>query len=194
MTLTIERTTLKGATMMAGKKDVRCYLNGVNIRVEPGTNQVLVTSTNGHYMFEGVAETPHNSPTDFIIPIDICELLTKGKHETITFDYVDGQTWTASTGTTTTTFKAVDGKFPYFALVRVPREPARDMTDVVHYHFKYLALAQKALVEASGCNEYSVYLQSNKERGAGLIYIKPAKGKPEIEYPRAVVMGWTTTE
>lgn len=116
MQITIKTNELQAMLLTAAKKDVRYYLNGVFVHIQP--ELIRLVSTDGSHM--SVLRVEHdkvNGAAEIIIPRDIIAGLDKKGGVVILEDQPDGK-WriTEHTGRVTQ-FSPIDGKFPDFRRV-----------------------------------------------------------------------------
>jgi len=172
--LLIKTASLKAACLLASKKDVRYYLNGVNIR---STAQgVIVESTNGNAAFQDMADlSPGASALDFTIPIAIAEKLSKHKGATLAFtQLVDG-----SYECNEFKFKSIDGNFPTIDRV-MPTAGQLDGLGTFDFDFELLAICQKAMRIATGKVDF--FRLTTQTSGGALMH------RETEQYPRCVAM------
>ena len=116
----IKQSTLDAMLLIAGKKDIRYYLNGVYIEFDAATTRAV--GCDGHKLgiFQNTAPDNRGNGS-IIIPRDVIENLPKGntKHPLVlTFTQNDtGAGWTINTGLTTVGFTPYDDKYPDFRRV-----------------------------------------------------------------------------
>lgn len=159
----IKTASLKAASLIAPTKDVRPYLNGVQILVRD-TGAVHVRATSGAMVFDDCGhEKSLLTGAEFIIPITVAKELAKEKSATLDFSLKDDGRWECAGRL----FSPIDGKFPNCDRVI----PARSNVDrAENYDLELLALAQKAMRTARGCSKSFYRLQnSEKAGGVGLI-------------------------
>lgn len=113
MKLQIPAKALRAAVHCSSKKDVRYYLNGVLLDVT-GPTEGYVAATDGAVLFAGhvrleYLEEPQSKPYQIIIPIEVCEKLTKRVDWYVLESLPDGR-YTIDGKI----FTAIDGKFPEY--------------------------------------------------------------------------------
>jgi DNA polymerase-3 subunit beta len=150
MQISIQIKTIKALLHFAAKKDIRYYLQGVQIeQCETGTYAV---ATNGHFLAVARIDTQAQAPASVIIGSDHLSAAIKGnKLDFITLD-VDGPKVTIKTGASEVTVQAVDGRYPDWR--RVIRAPQTG--EQAYFNADYLALVQKAAGEYHG-NKSALY-------------------------------------
>ena len=118
---TVKQSTLKALVLLAAKKDIRYYLNGVNVDFSP--NITRVAATDGHKLGvyqSGAQNAGHGS---LIIPSDVIAALPKtgGYDPELTFLKCDGNAtgWeiVGLPNNGRIVFQQVEGKFPDYARV-----------------------------------------------------------------------------
>jgi DNA polymerase-3 subunit beta len=118
MFVTLSRKALKAASICAAKKDIRYYLNGVNIQFVSGPDSwhAVYAGTDGYILLVGkhvIMEGNLNGlpPAELIIPLDVVKTAVKGKgHDGIVLKYQDEGRYTLGD----INFTPIDGKFPDF--------------------------------------------------------------------------------
>lgn len=102
--------------LLAGKKDIRYYLNGLYIEYAPAFTRVV--GCDGHKLgiYQAAAEnTGHGS---IIIPRDVIENLPKGNKEFLLgFTKLEGSQWQIITGAASINFAPCEGTYPDFRRV-----------------------------------------------------------------------------
>ncbi len=127
MQVTIKPQHLRAVLTHAAGKDVRYYLKGVLIeRATSGT--FYLVATDGARMAVGSfhdAECDQVGPWQFIIPLDVCKAVVKGRPLTLTLrSHADGRYELGGV-----MFTPVDGKFPDWRRA-CPATQAPTMADV----------------------------------------------------------------
>ena len=111
----IKQTTLDAMLLIAAKKDIRYYLNGVYIEFNDQTTRAV--GCDGHKLgiFQNAA--PDNRGNGFIIvPREVIENLPK-KCDILTFSQISDTHWEINTGNATIKFAPCDAKYPDFRRV-----------------------------------------------------------------------------
>lgn len=112
----IKQSTLDAMLLLAGKKDIRYYLNGLYIEYAPAFTRVV--GCDGHKLgiYQAAAEnTGHGS---IIIPRDVIENLPKGNKEFLLgFTKLEGSQWQIITGAASVNFAPCEGTYPDFRRV-----------------------------------------------------------------------------
>lgn len=116
---------IAAALHVAGKRDVRFYLNGVLI--EPHADGALLVATDGHRLLIARTRLPWDIGK-IIVPRDACEIIAKRKGD-VEFSAVGvgarGPRFKADRGGQAVEFAAVDGNYPdWRAVVSKPAELA----------------------------------------------------------------------
>lgn len=116
MKLQIRKSDLLAALICAANKDIRHYLNGVNVRYVPGGKDggtLVLSGTDGHMLFCGTApadwDGPVGEPFDIMIPGDIVKTACKGKNpDTVALERAaDGHYVLGNM-----VFSPIDGRYP----------------------------------------------------------------------------------
>ena len=114
----IKQSTLEAMLLLAGKKDIRYYLNGLFIEYSPEITRVV--GCDGHKLGIYQAAAPDNrGHGSIIIPRDVIENLPKGNKEFLLgFTKLDtGSQWQIITGAATINFAPCEGTYPDFRRV-----------------------------------------------------------------------------
>ena len=122
---TLHSAVFAAAMHIAGKKDVRFYLNGMLI--EPGADGAVCVATDGHRLLVIRTNVPWNLGK-IIVPRDACEIIAKMKGD-VDFSAVGvgarGPRFKADRGGQAIEFAAVDANYPdWRAVVSKPTELA----------------------------------------------------------------------
>ena len=144
MQVSIQIKTIKALLHFAAKKDIRYYLQGVQIeQCETGTYAV---ATNGHFLAVARIDTQAQVPASVIVGSDHLSAAIKGnKLDFITLD-VDGTKVTIKTGASEVTVQAVDGRYPdWRRVIRAPQSGEQ-----AYFDPDYSATVQKAAREYHG--------------------------------------------
>ena len=115
----IKQNTLDAMLLIAGKKDIRYYLNGVYIEFNETTTRAV--GCDGHKLGIYQSAAPDNRGAGSItIPRDIIENLPKGNAKrplVLTFSQISDTHWQIDTGNATIKFAPLDAKYPDFRRV-----------------------------------------------------------------------------
>jgi DNA polymerase-3 subunit beta len=115
----VKQSTLDALLLIAGKNDIRYYLNGVHIEFNETTTRAV--GCDGHKLgiFQNAA--PDNRGNGSItIPRDIIENLPKGNAKrplVLTFSQISDTHWQIDTGNATIKFAPFEDKYPDFRRV-----------------------------------------------------------------------------
>lgn len=113
---------IAAALHVAGKRDVRFYLNGVLI--EPHADGAILVATDGHRMLIVRTRLPWGLGKVFV-PRDACELIAKMKGDVGFSDIGDARRFKADRGGQAIEFAAVGANYPDWRVaVSKPTEPA----------------------------------------------------------------------
>jgi DNA polymerase III subunit beta len=149
MQISIQIKTIKALLHFAAKKDIRYYLQGVQI--EQGETGTFAVATNGHFLAVARIDTQAQAPASVIVGSDHLATAIKSLKGAIMID-VDGPKVTIKTGASEVTVPAVDGRYPDWR--RVIRAPQTG--EQAYFNADYLALVQKAAGEYHG-NKSALY-------------------------------------
>ena len=144
MQVSIQIKSIKALLHFAAKKDIRYYLQGVQIeQCETGT---FAVATNGHFLAVARIDTQAQVPASVIVGSDHLSAAIKGnKLDFITLD-VDGTKVTIKTGASEVTVQAVDGRYPdWRRVIRAPQSGEQ-----AYFDPDYSATVQKAAREYHG--------------------------------------------
>jgi DNA polymerase-3 subunit beta len=188
---TVSINALKGLDLLAGKQDIRYYLNGVNIEFSESCTRLV--ATNGHILgIENLTQNLVNTGAgSLIIPSDIIKAL---KPVSKNADIVQikeipnpygscGKYWEIDNYGVKTTFAGIEGKFPDYARVV---SGAKTSGQAAQYNPDYLATFLKAAKLLTGAKTPEIELMQNGHSAAlinivGLAsfigVIMPTKGK-----------------
>jgi DNA polymerase-3 subunit beta len=114
----IQQSTLEAMLTLAGKKDIRYYLNGLYIEYSPEITRVV--ACDGHKLGIYQAAAPDNTGCgSIIIPRDVIENLPKG-NKTFILGFTKLETssqWQITTGAASINFAPCEGTYPDFRRV-----------------------------------------------------------------------------
>lgn len=116
----IKQSTLDAMLLIAGKKDIRYYLNGVYIEFNDQISRAV--GCDGHKLgiFQSSVPSSNTGAGSLIIPRDVIESLPKAGKNTHLISITKNATgagWTINTGVTTVGFTPYDDKYPDFRRV-----------------------------------------------------------------------------
>jgi DNA polymerase-3 subunit beta len=137
----ISQSTLEAMLLLAGKKDIRYYLNGLNIEWNSEITRVI--ACDGHKL--GIYQTaaPDNSGAGSItIPRDAIESLPK-KCSVLTFSQISETHWQIDTGTAIIKFAPCDSKYPDFRRVVHPIQTSGTSGVAAGFNLEYLNQFEK---------------------------------------------------
>lgn len=112
MTNTLHSAIFAAAMHVAGKKDVRYYLNG--LLIEPGADGAVCVATDGHRLLVIRTNAPWTLGS-VIVPRSACEHIAKCKAP-VQFEQV-GEQFVASSGPVEYGFAPIEGRFPEWRAV-----------------------------------------------------------------------------
>jgi DNA polymerase-3 subunit beta len=137
----IQQSTLDGLLLIAGKKDIRYYLNGVYIEFNDQITRAV--GCDGHKLGIYQAAAPDNRGNgSIIIPRDVIENLPK-KAGILTFSQVSETHWAIDTGAATIKFAPCDAKYPDFRRVVHPIQTTGTSGIAAGFNLNYLNQFEK---------------------------------------------------
>jgi hypothetical protein len=149
MKLSIPTTVFKAAQHCAAVKDVRYYLNGINLRLCNGsTGQVY--STDGHVLFvanftieyqESADIADCQSTFDLIVPLEAVKHASKSKNKLVVLESMDNGCYLLDG----LMFAAIDGKYPDISRVIPDRAKFKPDNLPGQFNPELLVKCQKAL-------------------------------------------------
>jgi DNA polymerase III subunit beta len=189
---TVSINALKGLDLLAGKSDIRYYLNGVNVEFSESCTRLV--ATNGHILgIENLTQNLVNTGAgSLIIPSDIIKAL---KPVSKNADIVQikqipnpygssAKYWEIDNYGVKTTFAGIEGKFPDYARVV---SGAKTSGQAAQYNPDYLATFLKAAKLLTGKKSFIEIEIMQNGHSAALInivglasfvgVIMPTKGK-----------------
>lgn len=171
--ITVKTTAVAAAALIAPTKDVRYYLNGVQVKVDEA-GRVLVRATNGHIAFEDVGGVEGPCPCEFVIPVDVAKQIAKSKAREVYIVRNDDGAYVCEGRI----FKPVDGVFPDIDRVMPKREKGFEQV-VSYYDADLLSLSQKAMRIATGASKSFFRIQNSP---CGLMH------REDQDFPRVAIM------
>ena len=116
----IKQSTLDAMLLIAAKKDIRYYLNGVYIEFNDQITRAV--GCDGHKLgiYQTAVPSSNTGAGSLIIPRDVIENLPKAGKNTHLISITQNDTgagWTINTGATTVGFTPYDDKYPDFRRV-----------------------------------------------------------------------------
>jgi DNA polymerase-3 subunit beta len=139
--LHVSQSTLDAMLLLAGKKDIRYYLNGLNIEWNSEITRVI--ACDGHKLGIFQAAAPDNRGAGSItIPRDAIESLPK-KCSVLTFSQITETHWQIDTGTAIIKFAPCDSKYPDFRRVVHPIQTAGTSGVAAGFNLEYLNQFEK---------------------------------------------------
>jgi DNA polymerase-3 subunit beta len=137
----VQQSTLDAMLQLAGKKDIRYYLNGVYIEFDATTTRAV--GCDGHKLGIYQAAAPDNRGAgSIIIPRDVIENLPK-KAGILTFSQVTETHWAIDTGAATIKFAPCDAKYPDFRRVVQPIQTAGTSGVAAGFNLEYFNQFEK---------------------------------------------------
>jgi DNA polymerase III subunit beta len=137
----VSQSTLDAMLLLAGKKDIRYYLNGLNIEWNSEITRVI--ACDGHKLGIYQAAAPDNRGNGSItIPRDAIESLPK-KCGVLTFSQLTETHWQIDTGAAIIKFIPCDAKYPDFRRVVHPIQTAGTNGVAAGFNLEYLNQFEK---------------------------------------------------
>jgi DNA polymerase III subunit beta len=182
---TVSINALKGLDLLAGKSDIRYYLNGVNVEFSESCTRLV--ATNGHILgIENLTQNLVNTGAgSLIIPSDIIKALkpVSKNADIVQIKQIDATHYEIDNYGVKTTFAGIEGKFPDYARVV---SGAKTSGQAAQYNPDYLATFLKAAKLLTGAKNPDIEIMQNGHSAAlinitGLAsfigVIMPTKGK-----------------
>jgi DNA polymerase III subunit beta len=137
----VQQSTLDAMLLLAGKKDIRYYLNGLNIEWNSEITRVI--ACDGHKLGIYQAAAPDNRGNgSIIIPRDVIENLPK-KAGILTFTQVNETHWVIDGGNGAFKFAPCDAKYPDFRRVVHPIQTAGTSGVAAGFNLEYFNQFEK---------------------------------------------------
>jgi len=137
----IKQSTLDAILLIAAKKDIRYYLNGVYIEFNDQISRAV--GCDGHKLGIYQNAAPDNRGNgSIIIPRDVIENLPK-KCDILTFSQISDTHWEINTGNATIKFAPCDAKYPDFRRVVHGIQTAGTSGQAAGYNLDYLNQFEK---------------------------------------------------
>ena len=137
----VKQSTLDALLLIAAKKDIRYYLNGVYIEYDATTTRAI--GCDGHKLGIYQAAAPDNRGAgSLIIPRDVIENLPK-KCGILTFSQISDTHWEINTGNATIKFAPCDAKYPDFRRVVSSIQTAGTSGAAAGFNLDYLNQFEK---------------------------------------------------
>lgn len=171
--ITVKTAAVAAAVLIAPTKDIRYYLNGVQVKVDEA-GRVLVRATNGYIAFEDVGGIEGPRPCEFVIPVDVAKQIAKSKAREVCIVRNDDGAYVCEGRI----FKPVDGAFPDIDRVMPKREKGFEQV-VSYYDADLLSLSQKAMRIATGASKSFFRIQNSP---CGLMH------REDQDFPRVAIM------
>ena len=191
---TVSINALKGLDLLAGKSDIRYYLNGVNVEFSESCTRLV--ATNGHILgIENLTQNLVNTGAgSLIIPSDIIKALkpVSKNADIVQIKQIDATHYEIDNYGVKTTFAGIEGKFPDYARVV---SGAKTSGQAAQYNPDYLATFLKAAKLLTGAKTPEIEVMQNGHSAAlinivGLDcfigVIMPTKGKTGEEQAGAI--------
>jgi DNA polymerase-3 subunit beta len=187
----VSQSTLDAMLLLAGKKDIRYYLNGLNI--EWNSELTRVIACDGHKLGIYQAVAPDNRGAGSItIPRDAIESLPK-KAGILTFSQISETHWQIDTGTAIIKFAPCDSKYPDFRRVVQPIQTSGTSGVAGGFNLEYLNQFEKCgnLLAGSKLRVGNrLHLHHNGD-GAALVLLNCVEGFAGVVMPLRDSVGST---
>jgi len=137
----IKQNTLDAMLLIAAKKDIRYYLNGVYIEFNDQISRAV--GCDGHKLgiFQNAAPDNRGNGS-IIVPREVIENLPK-KCDILTFSQISDTHWEINTGNATIKFAPCDAKYPDFRRVVHGIQTAGTSGQAAGYNLDYLNQFEK---------------------------------------------------
>lgn len=136
---TVSQSNLDAMLVLAAKKDIRYYLNGLHIEYSPEFTRVIACDGHKLGIFQAAAENIGMGA--LTIPREVIEGLPK-KCFTLTFSQIDANLWQIDTGAAVIKFTPCDSKYPDFR--RVVNQANKTSGEAAGFNLIYLNEFEKA--------------------------------------------------
>ncbi len=167
MNITINPNELLAVALMAGKNDLRQYLNGVNVEVKD--KNALIVASNGHNLAALILGGCDCDDISFIIPMDLIKNIKKStkSDNKLVFLSFDPETSIINLKQSSQTFmaQALSGNYPNWKQVI----PAPFVPGFNFYQMHLMAVFEKAGKLLAG---KPVFYQNGEDQVAGVVEIK----------------------
>jgi DNA polymerase-3 subunit beta len=187
----ISQSTLDAMLLLAGKKDIRYYLNGLNIEWNSEITRVI--ACDGHKLGIFQAAAPDNRGAGSItIPRDAIESLPK-KCSVLIFSQISETHWQIDTGTAIIKFVPCDSKYPDFRRVVHPIQTSGTSGVAAGFNLEYLNQFEKCgnLLAGSKLRVGNrLHLHHNGD-GAALVLLNCVEGFAGVVMPMRDSVGST---
>jgi len=136
---TVSQNNLDAMLILAAKKDIRYYLNGLHIEYSPEFTRVIACDGHKLGIFQAAAENIGMGA--LTIPREVIEGLPKKCH-ILTFSQIDANLWQIDTGSAVIKFAPCDSKYPDFR--RVVNQADKTSGEAAGFNLTYLNEFEKA--------------------------------------------------
>jgi DNA polymerase-3 subunit beta len=136
---TVSQSNLDAMLVLAAKKDIRYYLNGLHIEYSPEFTRVVACDGHKLGIFQAAAENIGMGA--LTIPREVIEGLPKKCH-ILTFSQIDANLWQIDTGSAVIKFAPCDSKYPDFR--RVVNQADKTSGEAAGFNLTYLNEFEKA--------------------------------------------------
>jgi DNA polymerase-3 subunit beta len=135
----IKQSTLDAMLVLAAKKDIRYYLNGLHIEFNREFTRVIACDGHKLGIFQAAAE--NTGMGALTIPREVIEGLPKKCH-ILAFSQIDANLWQIDTGAAVIKFAPCDSKYPDFR--RVVNQADKTSGEAAGFNLTYLNEFEKA--------------------------------------------------
>jgi DNA polymerase-3 subunit beta len=187
----VSQSTLDAMLLLAGKKDIRYYLNGLNIEWNSEITRVI--ACDGHKLGIYQAAAPDNRGAGSItIPRDAIESLPK-KCNVLTFSQITETHWQIDTGTAIIKFAPCDSKYPDFRRVVHPIQTVGTSGVAAGFNLEYLNQFEKCgnLLNGSKLRVGNRLRLHHNGDGAALVLLNCVEGFAGVVMPMRDDVGST---
>jgi len=130
----IKQSTLDAMLVLAAKKDIRYYLNGLHIEYSPEFTRVIACDGHKLGIFQAAAENIGMGA--LTIPREVIEGLPKKCHILAISEIDSAGLWQIDTGSATIKFAPCDSKYPDFR--RVVNQANKTSSEAAGFNLTYL--------------------------------------------------------
>jgi DNA polymerase-3 subunit beta len=187
----VSQSTLDAMLLLAGKKDIRYYLNGLNIEWNGKITRVI--ACDGHKLGIYQAAAPDNRGAGSItIPRDAIESLPK-KCSVLTFSQISETHWQIDMGAATIKFVPCESKYPDFRRVVHQIQTSGTSGVAAGFNLEYLNQFEKCgnLLAGSKLRVGNRLHLHHNDDGAALVLLNCVDGFAGVVMPMRDSVGST---
>ena len=137
----IDQNSLNAMLVLAAKKDIRYYLNGLHIEYSPEFTRVVACDGHKLGIYQKAVDSLNIGMGAVTIPREVIEGLPKKCH-ILTFSQIDANLWQIDTGSAIIKFAPCDSKYPDFR--RVVNQADKTSGEAAGFNLTYLNEFEKA--------------------------------------------------